>query len=63
MFLREGPESNLEGINRAEALVASTREQVGDDIEIAVDAWMSLNNEYAVRLGHHHQFCNMHFQV
>ena len=50
MFLREGPESNLEGINRAEALVASTREQVGDDIEIAVDAWMSLNNEYAVRL-------------
>ena len=50
LFLREGPESNLEGINRAEALVASTREQVGDDIEIAVDAWMSLNNEYAVRL-------------
>tara|TARA_B110000438_G_scaffold161132_1_gene154390 strand:+ start:1307 stop:2497 length:1191 start_codon:yes stop_codon:yes gene_type:complete len=50
LFLREGPESNLEGINRAEELVASTREQVGDDVEIAVDAWMSLNNEYAVRL-------------
>jgi len=50
LFLREGPESNLEGINRAEELVASTREQVGPDVEIAVDAWMSLNNEYAVRL-------------
>jgi len=50
LFLREGPESNLEGINRAEELVASTREQVGKDVEIAVDAWMSLNNEYAVRL-------------
>jgi L-rhamnonate dehydratase len=50
LFLREGPESNLAGINRSEELVASTREQVGNDIEIAVDAWMSLNNEYAVRL-------------
>ncbi len=50
LFLREGPEDNLEGIKRDEELVARTREQVGDEVEIAVDAWMSLNSEYAVRL-------------
>ncbi|MCH8234913.1 MAG: hypothetical protein IIC29_02185 [Chloroflexi bacterium] len=50
LFLRAGPEDGLDGIRRSEELVAATREQVGDDVEIAVDAWMSLNTEYAVRL-------------
>lgn len=50
IFLREGPESGIAGIRRAEELVARTREQVGDDVELMVDAWMSLNVEYAVRL-------------
>ena len=45
LFLREGPDAGLAGINRSEELVAGTREQVGDDIEIAVDGWMSLNTE------------------
>ena len=50
LFLRRGPDDNLEGIKRDEELVARTREQVGDEVEIAVDAWMSLNSEHAVRL-------------
>ena len=50
LFLRDGPDDNLEGIKRSEELVARTREQVGDEVEIAVDAWMSLNSEHAVRL-------------
>ena len=50
LFMRHGPEDGLEGLRRNEQLVAHTREQVGDDVEIMVDAWMSLNVEYAVRL-------------
>ncbi|MGH2460370.1 MAG: mandelate racemase/muconate lactonizing enzyme family protein [Chloroflexota bacterium] len=50
LFLRDGPEAGLPGIRRAEALVARTREQIGDDVELMVDGWMSLNVEYAVRL-------------
>jgi L-rhamnonate dehydratase len=50
LFLRHGPEDGLEGLRRNEQLVARTREQVGDDVEIMVDAWMSLNVEYTVRL-------------
>ncbi|MEE2659620.1 MAG: enolase C-terminal domain-like protein [Candidatus Latescibacterota bacterium] len=50
LFLREGPEAGLAGIKRSEELVGSTREQVGDDVEIAVDAWMSSNTEHVVRL-------------
>jgi len=50
LFLRDGPETGVAGIRRNEELVARTRAQVGDDIEIMVDAWMSLNVEYVVRL-------------
>jgi L-rhamnonate dehydratase len=50
LFARYGPESGIEGIRRTEELVARTREQVGDDVEIMLDAWMSLNVEYVVRL-------------
>jgi L-rhamnonate dehydratase len=50
LFLRYGPDDGLEGIKKSEELVAQTREQVGDEIEIAVDAWMSMNTEYVVRL-------------
>ena len=51
VFLREGPEAGIEGIRRAEELVARTREQIGPDVELMVDAWISLNVEHAVRLG------------
>ncbi|HEU5328767.1 MAG TPA: enolase C-terminal domain-like protein, partial [Thermomicrobiales bacterium] len=50
VFLREGPEAGIAGIRRSEELVARTREQVGDDVELMVDAWISLNVEYTVRL-------------
>jgi L-rhamnonate dehydratase len=50
LFLREGPEAGIEGLRRTEELVARTREQVGPDVEVMVDAWISLNVEYAVRL-------------
>lgn len=50
LFLREGPEAGIGGLCRAEELVARTREQIGDDVELMVDGWLSLNVEYAVRL-------------
>ena len=50
LFLRHGPEDGLEGLRRNEELVARTRDQIGDDVELMVDAWMSLNLEYTVRL-------------
>ena len=50
LFLSDGPDSGIEGIRRSEELVARTREQVGPDVELMVDAWMSLNVEYVVRL-------------
>ncbi|MFN8517392.1 MAG: enolase C-terminal domain-like protein [Chloroflexia bacterium] len=50
LFLSEGPEAGIGGIRRTEELVARTREQVGDDVELMVDGWMSLNVEYVVRL-------------
>jgi L-rhamnonate dehydratase len=50
VFVREGPESGIAGIGRAEELVARTREQIGDEVELMVDAWTSLDVEYVVRL-------------
>ena len=50
LFVRHGPEDGIEGLRKNEELVARTREQVGPDVEIAVDSWMSLNVEYIVRL-------------
>ncbi len=50
VFLRHGPEDGIEGLRKNEELVATTREQVGGDVELMVDAWMSLNVEYTVRL-------------
>ena len=50
LFLREGPDAGLAGLNRTEELVAKTRDQVGSDVEIAVDCWMSMNTDYMVRL-------------
>jgi L-rhamnonate dehydratase len=51
LFLRQGPEAGIEGIRRSEEIVARTREQIGPDVELMVDGWISLNVEYAVRLG------------
>jgi L-rhamnonate dehydratase len=50
LFLREPPEAGVEGVRRSEELVARTREQIGPDVELMVDGWISLNVELAVRL-------------
>ena len=50
VFLRHGPDEGLAGLNKNVEIVASTREQIGPDIELAVDSWMSSNIEYAVRV-------------
>ena len=50
LFARYGPEAGIDGIRKTEELVARTREQVGPDVELMLDAWMSLNVEYTVRL-------------
>ena len=50
LFARYGPESGIEGIRKTEELVARTCEQIGDDVELLLDAWMSFNVEYVVRL-------------
>jgi L-rhamnonate dehydratase len=50
VFLICAPDEGLEGLRKNEEMVALARETVGDDVELAVDAWMSLDVEYAVRL-------------
>ena len=50
LFLRYGPDDGIDGINRDTEIVAATRQQIGDDVELMVDGWMSLNVEYIVRL-------------
>ena len=50
IFLRHGPEEGISGLNKNVEIVAATRSQIGPDVELAVDSWMSLNVEYAVRI-------------
>ncbi|MFN8524627.1 MAG: enolase C-terminal domain-like protein [Chloroflexota bacterium] len=50
VFLPWGPLDGVEGIRKSEELVGRARELVGPDVELMVDAWMSLNVEYIVRL-------------
>ena len=50
LFIPHGPEDGIAGLNKNEELVAKIREQIGPDVELMVDSWMSLNTEYIVRL-------------
>jgi len=50
LFARYGPEAGIEGIKKTEELVARTREQIGDEVELMLDGWMAWNVEYVVRL-------------
>ena len=45
-----GPADGLEGLSKNVELIAKTRDQVGDDCEIMLDCWMSLDVDYAVQL-------------
>ncbi|HET7771312.1 MAG TPA: mandelate racemase/muconate lactonizing enzyme family protein [Chloroflexota bacterium] len=50
LFLREGAQAGIGGIRRTEEIVAATREQIGPDVELMLDCWLSTNAEYFVRL-------------
>ena len=50
LFVPHGPHEGIEGLNKNVDLIARTREQIGDDVELMLDAWISLNTEYVVRL-------------
>lgn len=45
-----GPADGLWGLDENEKLVARTREQVGDDVEIMLDCYMAFDVDYTVRL-------------
>ena len=47
---RYGPGSNIDGLNKNIEMVARARDLVGDSVELMVDAYMTLNVEYTVRL-------------
>ena len=50
VFFRHGPTDDMDGLRKNEELVARAREQIGDECELMVDAWMSFDPEYVVRL-------------
>ena len=45
-----GPADGLKGIDENERLVAQTREQVGDSVEIMLDCYMAFDVDYTIRL-------------
>jgi L-rhamnonate dehydratase len=49
-FFRHGPMSGHEGIKKNAALVRTLRETLGDDYDLMLDCWQSLNFDYAVDL-------------
>ena len=51
VFTPYGPQDGLEGLEKSEELVARTRELVGDQVELMLDCWLSMDVEYMVRLG------------
>ena len=50
VFPTHDPGEGLEGLRKNEEMVARARQIVGDDVELMVDCWMSLDVEYTVRL-------------
>lgn len=49
-FFRHGPMSGHEGMKANVALVKTLRETLGDDYDIMLDCWQSMNFDYAVDL-------------
>jgi L-rhamnonate dehydratase len=45
-----GAADGLSGIDRNEEIVANTREQIGQKVELMLDCWMAFDVEFAVRL-------------
>jgi L-rhamnonate dehydratase len=49
-FVRNGPADGKEGIRKNVALIAALREAVGPDVDIMIDAWMSWDVPYTVKM-------------
>jgi len=49
-FFRHGPMSGYEGLKKNVALVRTLRETLGDDYDIMLDCWQSMNLDYMVDL-------------
>jgi L-rhamnonate dehydratase len=49
-FFREGPADGKAGMRKNVALVKAVREAVGDDVDIMLDAWMSWDVPYTIRM-------------
>lgn len=49
-FVRDGPTDGREGMRRNLELVRTLREAAGPDVDIMIDAWMSWNVPYAIRM-------------
>jgi L-alanine-DL-glutamate epimerase-like enolase superfamily enzyme len=49
-FFRHGPMSGHEGMRRNVTLVRTLRETLGEDYDIMLDCWQSMNLDYAVEL-------------
>ena len=50
LFTPWGPEHGLEGLRKLEELVASTREVIGDKVDLSLDAWTGFDVEHTVRV-------------
>lgn len=50
IFTPYGLEDGLDGLHKNVELVAETREAVGDDVELMLDCWLAMDEEYTVRL-------------
>jgi L-alanine-DL-glutamate epimerase-like enolase superfamily enzyme len=49
-FVRDGPTDGREGLRRNVELVRALREAVGPDVDIMIDAWMSWDVPYTLRM-------------
>ena len=50
LFTPWGPEHGLEGLRKLEALVANTRDIIGDKVDLMLDAWTGFDIEHTVRV-------------
>ncbi len=49
-FFRHGPASGFDGLKKNVALVRTLRDSLGEDYDIMLDCWQSMNFDYAVSL-------------
>jgi len=50
VFTPYGPQDGLDGLKKNVDFVAERREMVGDDVELMLDCWLSMDVEYTVQL-------------